>query len=127
MIKSEKGQATVELALSLVILMFILFGIIDFGRIFHTYLTLEHAGREAARIASLGGTDVEVEERAKASAPSLNDSNVSVMISPTSQSRSRGTYVTVNMTYPVSISVPLLQNVLPNPFVLHSKTVMRVE
>jgi len=127
LIRSEKGQATVELAFSLVILMLILFGIIDFGRIFHAYLTLDYASREAARVASVGGTDAEVIERAKASAPSLNATRVNVTVAPASQNRSRGTYVTINMSYPVSISIPLLQNILPNPIVLNSKTVMRVE
>ncbi len=123
--KSEKGQATVELALSLTILVFFIFAIIDFGRIFHSYLSIEHASREAARIASLGATDSEVVQIAKQSAPSLNSNDLGITISPSI--RTRGTYVTIHTTYPVSISIPLLQNVLPDPLVIKGKTVMRVE
>ncbi|WP_071396873.1 TadE/TadG family type IV pilus assembly protein [Bacillus tuaregi] len=125
--KSEKGQATVELAFSLVILIFFLFAIIDFGRIFHAYLTLEHAGREAARIASIGGTDSDVWIRAKESASTLTIDPRNFSVSPTEQNRKRGTYVTVNISYPVSFSTPLIQSVLPNPLMLQAKTVMRVE
>ena len=55
--KSQKGQAIVEIALILPILLMLLFGITDFGRLFHAYLTLDHAGREAARVASVGTED----------------------------------------------------------------------
>jgi Flp pilus assembly protein TadG len=127
MLKNEKGQATVELAFSLIILVIFLFGIIDFGRIFHSYLTLEHAGREAARIASLGATDSEVVARVQASAPSLNFNDVGVLISPSSEHRTRGTYVTVQLSYPFSFSVPILENMAEEPLTLRSKTVMRVE
>ncbi|MGO4886404.1 TadE/TadG family type IV pilus assembly protein [Anaerobacillus sp. MEB173] len=127
MIRSQKGQATVELALSLTILLFLLFGIIDFGRIFHSYLTLEHAGREAARVASVGGTDAQIHERISAAAPTLTSSAMNVSISPSKGSRSRGTYVTVHLSYPVTFSIPLFKEILPETVVLQSKTVMRIE
>ena len=52
--KSEKGQSLVEFALSFPVLVLLLLGITDFGRAFHVYLTIDHAGREAARAASIG-------------------------------------------------------------------------
>ena len=55
--KSEKGQSLVEFALVLPLLILLLFGIIDFGRIFNAYLTIDHAGRDAARTASIGKND----------------------------------------------------------------------
>lgn len=124
MMKSEKGQATVELALSLTVLIFIIFGIIDFGRIFHAYLTLEHATEEAARVASLGKTDAEIVNIAKQAAPSLDVSRINVIVSPSKQSRTTGTYVTVNLTYPISFSIPLFSS---KPLTIHTKNVMRVE
>ncbi|MBD8069123.1 TadE/TadG family type IV pilus assembly protein [Bacillus sp. PS06] len=127
MTSNQRGQATVELAFSLVILVLFLFAIIDFGRIFHAYLTLDHASREGARIASVGATDSEVIARVKGSAPLLDSTTVSVSITPLPQDRVRGSYVTVELAYPISFSVPLLANVAPNPLTLRSKTVMRVE
>ena len=52
--KSEKGQSMVEFALIIPIFILLLFAILDFGRVFHAYLTIDHAGREAARAASIG-------------------------------------------------------------------------
>ena len=49
--KSERGQSLVEFALVVPVLLLLLFGIIDFGRVFHASLTIDHAGREAARAA----------------------------------------------------------------------------
>ena len=40
LMKSEKGQSLVEFALVIPLLILLLFGIVDFGRIFHAYLTL---------------------------------------------------------------------------------------
>ncbi|WP_096156532.1 MULTISPECIES: TadE/TadG family type IV pilus assembly protein [Bacillus] len=128
MIKNEKGQATVELAISLTVLLILLFGIVDFGRIFHAYLTMEHAGREAARMASVGGTNEQIQIRFKDSAPSLQSNNISITISPTqAQQRTRGTYVTVEATYPVSFLFPAFKATLGDPLYVRSKTVMRVE
>jgi Flp pilus assembly protein TadG len=127
LIRSQKGQATVELAITITILVFIFFIIIDFGRIFHAYLTLEHAGREGARVTSLNGTDTEVIQRIKESSPSLDPDNIIISITPTIENRTRGTYATINLSYPLQLSTPLFQDILPNPIVIKTKTVMRVE
>ncbi|MDX5474260.1 MAG: pilus assembly protein [Bacillaceae bacterium] len=128
MIRSEKGQATVELAITVTVLFIILFGIIDFGRVFHAYLTMEHAGREAARVASVGGTNEQIMLRFKESAPSLQSTNIHVSITPNQkQQRTRGTYVTIEGTYPVSFLFPVFKATLPDPLNVKTKTVMRVE
>ncbi|MEA3338815.1 MAG: TadE family protein, partial [Chloroflexota bacterium] len=50
----RKGQGIVEFALVLPILLLLLFGIIEFGRIFQAWLTIENAARQAARFAVSG-------------------------------------------------------------------------
>ncbi|WP_075980694.1 TadE/TadG family type IV pilus assembly protein [Bacillus massilinigeriensis] len=127
MIKKENGQATVEMALSLTLFCLLIFGMIDFGRIFSAYLTLNHASREAARVASVGGTDAVIRSKAMDASKVLNNSGKNVQISPSSSLRVRGEYVTVKMSYPVSISTPLLRTILPDPFVVSNETTMRVE
>ncbi|WP_251553648.1 TadE family protein [Neobacillus muris] len=127
MIKSEKGQATVELAIALTLITLILFSIIDFGRIFHAYLALENAGREAARQASLGAADTEVIRTAYSTAPSLDDDLLMVNITPSELNRKSGIYVTVTLSYPISPSIPGLKEILPDSLMIKSKTVMRVE
>ena len=50
----ERGQALVELALFLPILIVIVMGAVDFGRVFFAYTAVANAAREGAMCASLG-------------------------------------------------------------------------
>src|SRR5262245_28137514 len=50
----RKGQTLAEFALTLPILLILLFGIIEFGRIFQAWVTLQNSARAAARYASTG-------------------------------------------------------------------------
>lgn len=122
--KSEKGAALVEMALILPILIVLLFGIIDFGRIFHAYLTLDHAGREAAREASVGNDETTVINRAVGAASGLiSTSQVNVDFDP---DQTRGSYVTVTLTHQVDYLTPVIGN-LVSPFPLTDVTKMRIE
>jgi len=49
----EAGQSLVEFALILPVLVLIVMGIVDLGRIFHTYEALANAAREGARYCAL--------------------------------------------------------------------------
>lgn len=55
-IKNENGQAFVELALTLPVLLLILGGIIDFGWIFTNQNIVDHLAREGARYAIVNST-----------------------------------------------------------------------
>ncbi|MCP8616131.1 TadE/TadG family type IV pilus assembly protein [Salirhabdus salicampi] len=124
--RSERGQATVELALTITILLFIVFGMIDFGRIFNVYLTLEHSTREGARIASIGAENTEIYQRVRNAAGNLDADQMNISISPDSN-RTRGSYVTISVSYPVSISTPIIQEIVPNPYIVKTETTMRME
>jgi Flp pilus assembly protein TadG len=52
-VKADRGAAAVELALVLPVLLLVLFGIIDFGRMLNAQLQLTEAAREGARAAAL--------------------------------------------------------------------------
>ena len=51
--RSERGAAAVEMALVLPILLFLVFGIVDFGRLLNAQITLTEAAREGARAEAL--------------------------------------------------------------------------
>jgi len=51
----RRGQALVEFALILPIVLFLIFGIIDFGRVMIAYATASGSLREAARLAATVG------------------------------------------------------------------------
>jgi Flp pilus assembly protein TadG len=67
--RRDRGAAAVEMALVLPLLISMLFGVIDFGRVFNAEIQLSQAAREGARIAALGATAGDPVARAIAAAP----------------------------------------------------------
>jgi Flp pilus assembly protein TadG len=53
--RKDSGQAVIELALTLPLLLLVVFGIIDFGFMFQRYEVLTNAAREGARVGVLPG------------------------------------------------------------------------
>lgn len=125
--KNKKGQAMVEIAIIIPILIIILMTIFEFGRIFNTYLIMTHASREGARSAALGSNDTEISQTVNNSVSYLDASNLTISITPTKNSRTRGNNVTVNLKYNLDIIVPVIDKILPDPFNIESQTSMRVE
>lgn len=65
--RDQKGQATLEFALVISFLLLVLFGIIDFSRIFFAYATMSNGVREGARYAIIHPEDIDgIKERAGA-------------------------------------------------------------
>lgn len=52
-----RGQALVELVLSVPLFLILVFGILEFGNMWRTYQITTNVAREGARVASLPGTD----------------------------------------------------------------------
>ncbi|MBZ0276491.1 MAG: pilus assembly protein, partial [Anaerolineae bacterium] len=74
--RRRKGQTLAEFALTLPILLILMFGIIEFARIFQAWVTLQNAARAAARYASVGQYD-------EAKYPMILDFTSSVQSDPT--------------------------------------------
>jgi Flp pilus assembly protein TadG len=53
----ERGQALVEFGLVSVAFFFLTFGVFDLARLFQSWVTVQHASREAARYAITGRSD----------------------------------------------------------------------
>jgi hypothetical protein len=65
--EDERGQATLEFALVISFLLLMVFGIIDFSRVFFAYATMSNGVREGARYAIIHPDDLTgIEERARA-------------------------------------------------------------
>jgi Flp pilus assembly protein TadG len=63
-IKSERGQALLETALALPLILLVSVSIFEFGRAYQVFQVLTNAAREAARIAVLPGTtDADINQR----------------------------------------------------------------
>jgi Flp pilus assembly protein TadG len=64
-ISTDRGQAVIELALTLPLLLLVVFGIIDFGFMFQRYEAVTNAAREGARLGVLADyTATEAQNRA---------------------------------------------------------------
>ena len=124
--RDERGQSLVEFALVLPMLLLILIGIIDFGQVFSTELVIEGAALDAARYASVGATDAQVNQVIQQDCATLQTSLLTVTIAPTQGNRVSGQPVVVTISYPVNLALPLTA-FLPNPLVVHAATAMRVE
>jgi len=106
--QNESGQAMVELALVLPVLVLILLAIIQLGLLYNRYVTITDATRAGARMASVSrsaGDPVGVTTQAvRDSASDLDQSKLGVTVTP-GLPWSNGGQVTVTTTYPYSINL----------------------
>jgi len=85
-LRRERGAAAVEFALVFPMLLVLLFGIIDFGMLVNTNVIVANASRDAARTASLGGTEADIRTQASAGLTSLSSrdsGNVTISVTCT--------------------------------------------
>ncbi len=68
--KRDRGAAVVEFALVVPILIFVIFGLVDFGRAFNTQIQLSQAAREGARLVAMSSTS-SLSTRVQQAAPGL--------------------------------------------------------
>ncbi len=126
-LRCERGQALVEMALILPVLLLLIFGIIEFGRIFNAYLIVTNAAREGARAGIVGGSDLKIYQTVEGSAATLDTLQLTVDVTPSSAYRVRGAALTVAVDYPVAIYTPVISNIVGNPYIVHGSSTMRVE
>jgi Flp pilus assembly protein TadG len=114
----ERGQATVELALVLPLIVFAFLAILQVGLVVRDQVAVVHASREAARAASVDpdpGAAGHAARRVLAGAEVLVGARPAV-----------GQSITVDVTYHDRTTVPLVGALFPD-LDLHARTVMRVE
>ncbi len=118
-LQSERGAAAVEFALVVPLLLILLLGIVEFGRVFNTQLQLTHAARESVRVMAIQKQPAAARSAGIASVSGLNPALTAGNISVGSCTNT--TDVTVTITYSVSLLSGLFADVVP----LTGKAVMR--
>ena len=123
--KRQQGQTLTEFAMVLPLLALLLFGIIQFGIVFHQYVTLTDAvragGRQGAVSRDLSNPEGRVIDRVQRSAADLDPGKLGITVSST---WTQGDDVTVIATYPYDIS---LLGVVVKSGNLRASTTERVE
>ena len=124
--KDETGAAAVEFALVLPILLLLVFGIVDFGRVYNAKVTLTHAAREGVRVwalkapADAASAKTEATTRTQEAATGLTGVTVTTPASCTF-----GTATTLTATASFSYITPLVAHFAPDTETLTAEGVMR--
>ena len=148
-VRNERGQALIEMSLVLILLLMLLFGITEFGRLYYYNLTVSNAARAGARYASVtkidtagGQTQVQyntalkqyIAERAfpgdAAKIAALKDDNPAggnIVLSYIPSPRVSGSEISITVNYPVQIYAPIVSYFTGNPRTVSAKVIMRAE
>lgn len=140
LIKNQKGQAVVELAIVLPILIFVLMAILEGGRIFTGYIEIQTAARDGARYASIRCNQDDVPDgelelwKTAYLVPwiqnrltAVDPAGVIVELSRESNADATEVWVEVTLNYPLDIKTPIIGTILGNPFHLRVAMAMRTE
>jgi len=88
----RRGAATVELAMVAPLLIFLLFGIIEFGLMVKDLVGVNQAAREGARSAAVGATPTTLNARIAGAAPTINASALNITCEYRSFDESSGSW-----------------------------------
>jgi Flp pilus assembly protein TadG len=120
----ERGQSFVELAVSLVVILFVLAGAVDFGRAYFAFISLRDASQEGALFAAIDNpkdtTDITNRIRTSSAAPVNLADTTTVTIGvvgsggKTIPNLCAGDTVTVTVTYQFPIIMPLSNLIFPS-------------
>src|SRR5262245_21138010 len=99
----DRGATAIEFALLFPLLMLIVFGIIDFGRVLNAQITLTQAAREGARLDALGLPNVD--SRTQAAATGISPVSVTVTACPPGAAPAAD--AVVNVSYQFSFVTPI--------------------
>lgn len=122
-IRNNRGQSLVEFALVLPVLTLLVFGIIDYGRLFNEFLVISHASREGARAGIVSAATLSaVSTAVKSAAP-----NRTLTIAMNPSTPVRGNPVTVTVSSRLTLLTPVSTLFTKNPFPVTAATTMRAE
>jgi hypothetical protein len=119
---ADGGQASVEVALALPLVVFLLFALVQGGLLVRDHILATHAAREAARAAALQD-DPQVIERAATRAGPLDPDRLRVDVSGR---EGPGSLLTVTIAYRAPTHVPLVGPLLGD-IGMRASASMRVE
>ena len=137
--RDNRGQALVEFALILPVIVFLLMAIMEGGRIFSAYIELQSVARDGARYASIHCTMANVPEAQVATWVSdtlatyistrlvtLDDGRLLVEFDRNTDGMSE-VWVELTLRYSLNVVTPIISDLTGNPMALASRMIMRSE
>jgi Flp pilus assembly protein TadG len=122
----QSGTALVELALVAPVLIVMLFGIMEMGRVLHSVVLVTNAAREGARRGSVGDSDSQIRTTISTYVQTSGLKPAQLTTGITRSTSGGRPEIRVTLTYAQDLLVPTLR-LLPNPLPITGTTVMRVE
>ncbi|MHA7239876.1 TadE/TadG family type IV pilus assembly protein [Arthrobacter sp. TMS1-12-1] len=123
--KAERGAAAVEMALLLPVLIFLLLGIMEFGRAFNVQATLTNAAREGVRVMAISKNEPLAKNSAVGAAGTLNPPLATPNVTISVPGATSGDRCPVGGTATVTISYSLsTMTNIAGPFSMTGKAVM---
>ena len=109
---NTKGQAMIEFALIVPILLTMVFGIIEFGNLYTVKLSIDSALREGVRTASVQTTADDSAILTSIQTVRADITSGYVTISPSDSTRASGDNVTITINYPYNTLTGFLDGVI---------------
>ncbi|MDD2401486.1 MAG: TadE/TadG family type IV pilus assembly protein [Clostridia bacterium] len=125
----KKGQGLVEMAIVLPLLLLLLFGIIEFGRVIGAEIMVIHSARDGARCGSVGASDSEIINKIQNGTGSILSSQdpTQVSVSIVRTGSGSGGDIEVSVSFPVVLYIPIVSSITGNPINVSGTSVMRLE
>ena len=124
---SQDGQATIEAALTLPVVLIALLLIVQVGVVVRDAIALAQVAREASRAVAVSGHEADATDAVTRSAGPLDASRIDAEVSPSDGGRKRGDEVTVALAYTERLSIPVVSRFLTLDLPLHASSVTRAE
>ncbi len=130
--RPEKGQSLVELAVSFMVLLFLLGGVIDLGRMFFAYIAIRDAAQEGAIYASIteAKTEADIRDRIHISSDNpvdmaaVPDADIKISINNGAvdiPDACAGDQVDITVTYYHQFIMPLTTMIVDKPLPLKAE------
>jgi len=115
------------MALVLPLLLTLIIGTIEVGRIMGTYMMVGDLARQGARYGILGHSDIEINNFVISQNTWLEQDRIGVSISPEYANRLSGDSLQVIVNYSLDLLTPFSSTIFTNPVPISAKCIMRME
>jgi hypothetical protein len=125
--RRDGGQATLEAALSLPVVLLALLLIVQVGIVVRDVVALTQAAREGVRALAVSGDDADGRAAVVRAAGPLDGERIEIDLSPPADQRTTGSVIDVRLSYVERLSVPIVSRVVALEVPLTATASMRAE